>query len=136
MQNAIPEASRKEINNINMKKFIIFAFALIAVQGIFAGNNKGSQVTTYYGEEASNDPNNPCKGATYRVCATITTKVDAASTTQCHVTRTLTDTYGAILYQKTTLEAGTVKQITEKYSAIDAAAGGFVVGKQQEISKP
>lgn len=119
-----------------MKKLIIFAFALIAVQGVFAGNNKGTQVATYYGEEANNDPNNPCKGATYRVCATITTKVDAVSTTQCHVTRTLADAYGTVLFQKATLEAGTVKQITAKYSTIDAAAGGFVAEKQQEKSNP
>lgn len=27
--------------------------------------------TTYYGTEASNNPNNPCKGATTRVCGVI-----------------------------------------------------------------
>lgn len=32
--------------------------------------NPGTK-TTYYGTEASNNPNNPCKGATVRVCGVI-----------------------------------------------------------------
>ena len=32
--------------------------------------NPGTK-TTFYGTEASNNPNNPCKGATIRVCGTI-----------------------------------------------------------------
>ena len=66
-----------------MKKFfIVMSLMAMAVPLAFAdyGVNPGhSNRTTYYGTEASTNANNPCKGATIRVCAIVDTNVEGAN---------------------------------------------------------
>ena len=56
-----------------MKKLLICLFLGSAFSLNIAGDN-GTTMTTYYGAKASSSANNPCKGATIRVCGTIETK--------------------------------------------------------------
>lgn len=63
-----------------MKKFFFLGAVLASAISLHAeptdppitppGDNNGP-IATYYGTEASTNPNNPCKGATTRVCAKI-----------------------------------------------------------------
>ena len=53
--------------------------------------------TKYYGTEASTNANNPCKGATTRVCAVVTTEASVLPDKNTLVTKTIKDADGNII---------------------------------------
>ncbi|ROT20896.1 hypothetical protein EEL51_05075 [Muribaculaceae bacterium Isolate-110 (HZI)] len=67
-----------------MKKTFLCLFAMIAIPAMSYAEREDNDngklpnpgtVTTYWGSEASTNPNNPCKGATIRKCAEIVTNI-------------------------------------------------------------
>ena len=80
-----------------MKKLLICLFLGSAFSLNIAAGDDGTTVTTYYGAKASSSANNPCKGATIRVCGTIETKKITVSETSTIVSSIVRDADGIIL---------------------------------------
>ncbi|MCM1078565.1 MAG: hypothetical protein NC344_09560 [Bacteroidales bacterium] len=64
-----------------MKKFLLGAILIASANSLYAqaespeSGNYRETVTEFWGSKASSNANNPCKGATIRICGTITTKL-------------------------------------------------------------
>ena len=80
-----------------MKKLLICLFLGSAFSLNIAAEDEGTIVTTFYGSKASSSSNNPCKGATIRVCGTIETKKYTVSETSTIVSSIVRDANGIIL---------------------------------------
>lgn len=62
-----------------MKKLMMFALLGCTLTISAAPENEEKIVSTFYGSKASSNANNPCKGATIRVCGKIETEIIAIS---------------------------------------------------------
>lgn len=61
----------------------------------------GGSTTIYYGTEASTNPNNPCKGATTRKCAVISTNSNIGDNGETTETTEVRDANGNIISRTT-----------------------------------
>ncbi|MBD3588794.1 hypothetical protein [Bacteroides sp. GM023] len=97
--------------------FLIAAFALVS-SGAVVNQAKASDDTktksTFYGSKASSNSNNPCKGATTRVCGIIETRAQQISVGVTTVTQTTTDPKGNILSTTMRITDKTPEQIREE----------------------
>lgn len=73
-------------------------------------SNATTTKTTFYGSKASNHANNPCKGATTRVCGTIETIAQQINIGLTKVTQTTIDCDGIVKTRVTTTDK-TPKQV-------------------------
>ena len=81
-----------------MKKLLFF-IGLVSL-GIAAS---ASTTYTYYGSKASSNTNNPCKGATNRICGTIKIDVQALSVASTLVVQTIKYADGELLSSTATV---------------------------------
>ena len=92
----------------------------MAVPMAFAdyGVNPGhSGRSVYYGTEASTNANNPCKGATTRVCGIIETNVEGVNG-KTKVTKIVKSADGQILSMTQNYVSGTPSQVFKEEMAI------------------
>ena len=59
-------------------------------------SDDNNSVSEYYGAKASSNPNNPCKGATIRVCGRIATKLVALTDRETLVSKSIEDADGKL----------------------------------------
>ena len=79
-----------------MKKTFLLLLLGCSVS-VFAASDEGKIISTFYGSKASNNANNPCKGATTRVCGKIETTASEVSTNSTLVMSVFKDAEGKIL---------------------------------------
>lgn len=75
--------------------------------------------TTFYGSKASSNPNNPCKGATIRVCGVIVhsfTDVSIGDTPLTLVKTTVKDAYGNVTSENQKIDKCTIAEAKEKFA--------------------
>ncbi|GEM_PF-5346204 len=74
-----------------MKKIIIPAIALLCMCNTSKAADDNVKYNIFYGTEASNKPNNPCKGATIRICGKLVASFTAISDNETSVNEKLLD---------------------------------------------
>lgn len=118
---------------------LLSAFSMAEMQ---ADENEGlmtvssstdSQVikTTFYGSKASSNPNNPCKGATIRVCGVIEQSFDDVSMGDTPLTLVkikVKDAYGNLTSESQRVELCTVAEAKAKI--ISGSLKGAIVYKK------
>ena len=81
----------------------LFALALgLSSQSLLANPTDdlplpGPDKSTFFGSKASTNPNNPCKGATIRVCGILVTNLMPVNENKTLVTKTVEDANGVII---------------------------------------
>lgn len=80
-----------------MKRLLLFLFLGCSLYMSADDNKETKTVTTYYGAKASGNANNPCKGATTRICAVVETTYRPYSETVTAVTTVTKDENGEII---------------------------------------
>ena len=58
--------------------------------------SENNLVSIFYGAKASSNPNNPCKGATIRICAKVETKLVALTDGETLVSKSIEDADGKL----------------------------------------
>ncbi len=91
-----------------MKKLFLFGSLIASAVGLYAEPTDppllppGSSETIYYGTEASTNPNNPCKGATTRICAKIITTNTIGDNGEIQEVKVVSDSNGKVISSTTT----------------------------------
>ena len=70
-------------------------------------------VSTFYGSRVSSNANNPCKGATIRVCGIIETNLISVNSTQTIVEQQIKDADGTVLSVSDYFVAKPLKAVKE-----------------------
>lgn len=97
-----------------MKKIYLCLVLLCAMTVKTQADEPKTIVTTFYGTKARNNANNPCKGATTRVCGKIETTFYEISEDQTLVTTTKFDRNGNITSIDNKLEPGSTELIKQQ----------------------
>ena len=105
--------SRGNIKSITMKKIFLLLLLGCSVS-IFAASDEGKTISTFYGSKASNSANNPCKGATTRVCGTIETSAYEVSDNSTLITSVLKNAEGVILSKESYYVEAAAQQVLEE----------------------
>ncbi len=98
-----------------MKRLLLFMLLGCSLS-MYAVEDEVKTVTIYKGAKASNNCNNPCKGATIRECARIETTGYAVSDKSTLVTSVLKNVDDKILSQESYYVEAPVKQVMEEYA--------------------
>lgn len=75
--------------------------------------NEQKIVSTFYGSKASSNANNPCKGATTRVCGKIESELIAINSEQTIVKQQIKDSDGTVLSSFNDFVAKPLKEVKE-----------------------
>ncbi len=80
-----------------MRKIIIPAIALLCMCNTSKANDDDVKYNIFYGSKASGNANNPCKGATIRVCGKLVATFTVISDNETNVNEKLIDADDNIL---------------------------------------
>lgn len=81
-------------------------------------------VSTFYGSKVSSNANNPCKGATTRVCGKIETELITVNSGQTSVYQKVTDAEGVVLSSSSYFVAKPLKEVKEEIELQTFSLGG------------
>lgn len=113
-----------------MKKIVLFA--IIGLGIAFSGTAK-TVTTTFLGTKARNSETNPCKGATTRVCATVSQDIpDTPALPSIRVTVTVKDAEGRIL-RTNSYDSNEDQDVITQRIIQSAPANAFVTVSENSI---
>lgn len=108
-----------------MKRTLFFLFVSLLVSGTMYSQSLENEetpsnsatteqlVSTFYGSRVSSNANNPCKGATIRVCGIIETNLISVNSTQTIVEQQIKDADGTVLSVSDYFVAKPLKAVKE-----------------------
>lgn len=89
-------------------------------------------VSTIYGSKASSNANNPCKGATTRVCGKIESELITANSGQTLVVQQIKDADGIVISSSNYFVAKPLKEVKESIRMQTISLGGVLEDKIEE----
>lgn len=89
-------------------------------------------VSTFYGSKASSNANNPCKGATTRVCGKIESELITANSGQTLVVQQIKDADGIVISSSNYFVAKPLKEVKESIRMQTISLGGVLEDKIEE----
>lgn len=128
-----------------MKKTLLFLFVSLIGGTMYSqslGNeetlsnsinqNEQKVVSKFYGSKASSNANNPCKGATIRICGTIESELVFINSEQTLVVQQIKDADGALISNSDYFVAKPLKDVKESIRIQTISLGGVFDDKIEE----
>lgn len=94
--------------------------------------NEQKVVSKFYGSKASSNANNPCKGATIRICGTIESELVFINSEQTLVVQQIKDADGALISNSDYFVAKPLKDVKESIRIQTISLGGVFDDKIEE----
>ena len=80
----------------------------------------------FFGSKASTNPNNPCKGATIRVCGILVTNLMPVNENKTLVTKTVEDANGVIISESSYIVPKSIDTVTKETSEQENTIEGTI----------
>lgn len=94
--------------------------------------NEQKIVSTFYGSKASSNANNPCKGATTRVCGKIESELITDNSGQTLVVQQIKDADGNVISSSNYFVTKPLKEVKESIRMQTLSLGGVLEDKIEE----
>ncbi len=82
--------------------------------------------STFWGSKASTNPNNPCKGATIRLCGILATDITPIDENKTLVTKTVKDANGVIISESSYIVPKSIDTVTKETSEQENTLEGTI----------
>lgn len=82
--------------------------------------------STFWGSKASTHPNNPCKGATIRICGILATDITPINENKTLVTKTVKDVNGVIISESSYIVPKSIDTVTKEASEQENTLEGTI----------
>jgi len=86
----------------------------------------GPDKSTFWGSKASTNPNNPCKGATIRICGILATDITPINENNTLVTKTVKDANGVIISESSYIVPKSIDTVTKETSEQENTLEGTI----------
>lgn len=128
-----------------MKKTLLFLFVSLVGGTMYSksleneetsvnsiNQNEQKVVSTFYGSKASSNANNPCKGATTRICGKIESELITVNSGQTLVVQQIKDADGIVISSSDYFVAKPLKEVKESIRMQTISLGGVLEDKIEE----
>lgn len=116
-----------------MKRKILFAALICACSTTTFAQ---TSTTIYWGAKASSNPNNPCSGATTRICGKMTTSANSASENSTIVEKCTYNSEDILIHHDTYIDNRPVEVVWEEIEAMTHQQTPIINDRKLDFNDP